>query len=188
MQIGCKWLFRSSSGSRDIREKHIFQKQVDVYFCYWLYIPLKSKFKNVLKKWKNIQEQRSKQYQKETNQNHLDMQDFCRVLKFTALFSMWDRSAKGAENFKTLQNCAHPSRFNIFASWRYIFKSLEMFFLVMWDPLSFSNWIKKFFNHGQFSIKTIWTRLKSTQKYSKLLKTTQITQNYSKLLKTTQKY
>ena len=29
-----KKLFCSSSGSVNIREKHIFQKQVDVYFCY----------------------------------------------------------------------------------------------------------------------------------------------------------
>ena len=30
----CKKLFCSSRGSGDIHEKHIFQKQVDVYFCY----------------------------------------------------------------------------------------------------------------------------------------------------------
>ena len=30
--------FCSSSGSEDIREKHMFQKQLDVFFCYSLYV------------------------------------------------------------------------------------------------------------------------------------------------------
>ena len=34
----CKKLFCSSSGSGDIREKHKFQNQLDVYFCYSLYV------------------------------------------------------------------------------------------------------------------------------------------------------
>ena len=35
-----KLFFCSSSGSRDIREKHKFQKQLDVFFCYSLYATL----------------------------------------------------------------------------------------------------------------------------------------------------
>ena len=38
MQIDVNNFFYSSSGSGDIREKHIFQNQLDVYFCYSLYI------------------------------------------------------------------------------------------------------------------------------------------------------
>ena len=33
-----KKLFYSSSASGDTREKHVFQKQVDVYFCYRLHV------------------------------------------------------------------------------------------------------------------------------------------------------
>ena len=36
----CKKRFYISSGSRDIREKHKFQNQLDVYFCYSLYVLL----------------------------------------------------------------------------------------------------------------------------------------------------
>ena len=32
----CKEIFYSSSGSGNIREKHKFQNQLDVYFCYSL--------------------------------------------------------------------------------------------------------------------------------------------------------
>ena len=38
MQIDLNNFFCSSSGSGDIREKHKFQKQLDVFFCYLLYI------------------------------------------------------------------------------------------------------------------------------------------------------
>ena len=34
----CWKLFYSSSDSGDIREKHKFQNQLDVYFCYSLYL------------------------------------------------------------------------------------------------------------------------------------------------------
>ena len=40
----CKKLFCSSSGSGDsICEKHIFQKQLDVFFCYSLYLKSRSR-------------------------------------------------------------------------------------------------------------------------------------------------
>ena len=37
MQIDEEKIFCSSSGSEDICEKHKFQNQLDVYFCYSLY-------------------------------------------------------------------------------------------------------------------------------------------------------
>ena len=51
----CKYLFYSSSGSGDIREKHKFRNQVDVYICYSLYI----QFIHVAK-WFGISKRKSK--------------------------------------------------------------------------------------------------------------------------------
>ena len=38
LQINVKNFYCSSSGSGDIREKHKFQKLLDVFFCYFLYM------------------------------------------------------------------------------------------------------------------------------------------------------